>query len=298
MRIHDKCLPCVVNQVIKVADITGVDKKEELYREVFTYIGKMDFNITTPEIIGEVFDMIKKHTNNPDPYKETRNYYNTFFLKVLPEFEKKIEQAENSFQLAVRYAIVGNIIDFNPIHNTLLENIFDYFEKMDQLELAIDDSKGLMEDITNSKMLLYLGDNCGEICMDKILLKKIKELNPNVKILFGVRGKPVVNDSIAEDAYAVGIDEYAEIIDNGDGSLGTVLNRTSPEFKEAYKKADIVIAKGQANYECLSEENKNIYFLLMTKCDVIANDIDAPEKKMICMKNQFWLEEGLDKRYD
>lgn len=287
MKIHDKCLPCMVNQVIKVANITGVNNKEVLLKEVFTYLSKMDFEETTPEVIGEIFGMIKEHTNNQDPYKETRNYYNTLFLKLLPEFERKIEQAENSFQLAVRYAIVGNIIDFNPSHNTLLEDIFDYFEKMEQLELAIDDSKELAEDILNSKTLLYLGDNCGEICMDKILLRKIKELNPNVKISFGVRGKPVVNDSIAEDAYAVGIDEYAEVIDNGDGSLGTVLKRTSREFKEVYKKADVVIAKGQANYECLSEEKKNIYFLLMTKCDVIANDIGAPEKKMICMKNKF-----------
>jgi len=85
-------------------------------------------------------------------------------------------------------------------------------------------------------------------------------LNPDIKILFGVRGKSVVNDSIAEDAYAVGIDEYADVIDNGDGSFGTVLYRTSPEFKEAYRKADIVIAKGQANYECLSEEKKTFIF--------------------------------------
>ena len=286
MKMRDKCLPCVVSQVIKTANITGVNNKEELLREVFTYLSKMDFDITTPEIIGEVFAMIKKHVGNPDPYKETRNHYNKMFLKLLPEFEKKIEQGEDSFQLAVRYAIVGNIIDFNPIHNTLLEDIFDCFVKMENLELAINDSKALKEDILSAKTLLYLGDNCGEICMDKILLKKIKELNPNVKLLFGVRGKPVVNDSITEDAYAVGIDEYAEIIDNGDGSLGTVLNRTSSEFKEVYKKADIVIAKGQANYECLSDENKNIYFLLMTKCDVIANDIGVPEKKMICMKNK------------
>jgi uncharacterized protein with ATP-grasp and redox domains len=285
MKLHDKCLPCVVNQVIKTANITRVNNKEELLREVFTYLSIMDFNITTPEIIGEVFAMIKKHVGNPDPYKETRNHYNTMFLELLPEFEKKIEEAEDSFQLAVRYAIVGNIIDFNPIHNTLLEDIFDCFDKMEDSELAINDSKALKEDILSAKTLLYLGDNCGEICLDKILLKKIKELNPTVKIFFGVRGKPVVNDSIAEDAYAVGIDEYAEIIDNGDGSLGTVLHRTSPEFKEVYNKADVIIAKGQANYECLSEENKNIYFLLMTKCDVIANDIGTPEKKMICMKN-------------
>ena len=138
-----------------------------------------------------------------------------------------------------------------------------------------------MKDIINADALLYLGDNCGEICLDKILLKKIKELNPNIKLLFGVRGKSVVNDSIAEDAYYVGIDKYAEVVDNGDGSLGTVLNRTSPSFNHVYKKANVVIAKGQANYECLSEENKNIYFLLMTKCDVIANDIGVEEKKII-----------------
>ncbi|PJJ26579.1 damage-control phosphatase ARMT1 family protein [Lacrimispora celerecrescens] len=288
MRLHDKCLPCVVNQAIKVADITGLNTKEELLREVFTYLSKMNFHETTPEIIGEIFDMIKRHTNNPDPYKETRNYYNTLFMKMLPEFERKIEQAENSFMLAIRYAIVGNIIDFNPIHNTLLEDIYDCFEKMEQLELAINDSHALMKDISNAGTLLYLGDNCGEICMDKILLKKIKEQNPNVKLFFGVRGKPVVNDSISEDAYSVGIDEYAEVVDNGDGSLGTVLNRTSPAFKEVYNNADIVIAKGQANYECLSEENKNIYFLLMTKCEVIAKDIGVEEKKMICMKNKSW----------
>jgi len=288
MRLHDKCLPCVVNQVIKVANITGINTKEELLREVFTYLSKMSFDETTPEIIGEIFDMIKRYTNNPDPYKETRNYYNNLFMELLPEFERKIEQAENPFMLAIRYAIVGNIIDFNPIHNTLLEDIYDCFEKMEQLELAINDSHALMKDISNAGTLLYLGDNCGEICMDKILLKKIKELNPNVKLLFGVRGKPVVNDSISEDAYSIGIDEYAEVVDNGDGSLGTVLNRTSPAFKEVYNKADVVIAKGQANYECLSEENKNIYFLLMTKCDVIAKDIGVEEKKMICMKNKAW----------
>jgi uncharacterized protein with ATP-grasp and redox domains len=283
--MHDKCLPCVVNQAIKVANITGINTKEELLREVFAYLCKASYDTSTPEFIGDIYDMIKKHTKDPDPYKKTRNYYNAMFLNMLPEFGKKIEQAENPFMLAIRYAIVGNIIDFNPIHNTLIEDIYDYFDKMEILELAIDDSLLLLKDIKNAKTLLYLGDNCGEICLDKLLLKNIKEQNSSINLLFGVRGKPVVNDSIAEDAYFVGIDEYAEVVDNGDSSLGTILNRTSPSFKDAYKRSDVVIAKGQANYECLSEENKNIYFLLMTKCDVIANDIGVKEKKMICMKN-------------
>ena len=165
----------------------------------------------------------------------------------------------------------------------------EYREKINllaNLKLEVDDSQDLKEKIIGSKSLLYLGDNCGEICMDKLLLEQIHKLNPDLQIWFGVRGKPVVNDSIEEDAYLVGIDQYAQILSNGDRSLGTVLNRVSKEFMEVYKQADIIIAKGQANYECLSEERKEIFFLLMTKCNLIANDIGVPEKKMICMKKR------------
>ncbi|SHI61558.1 Protein of unknown function DUF89 [Lutispora thermophila DSM 19022] len=95
--------------------------------------------------------MIKTHTNNQDPYRETRNYYNKLLLELIPEFEKKIEQGKNSFQLAMRYAIIGNVIDFNPIHNILLEDIFNCFEKVEEFQLAIDDSKTLDEDVLNAK---------------------------------------------------------------------------------------------------------------------------------------------------
>lgn len=286
MRMQDRCLPCVINQVIKLANITQVATKEELLRKVFSYLSKVDYDLTTPEIIGDIFKIIKIHTNNPDPYKETKHYYNTMFLNLLPEFESKLEQAENPFMLAVCYAIVGNIIDFNPIHNTLIEEVHEYFKNIHLSELAIDDTNSLISDIKNAKSLLYLGDNCGEICLDKLLLKRIKELNPDINLYYGVRGKAVINDSIAEDAYYVGINEYAEVVDNGDDSLGTVLKRTSHYFNGIYNEADVVIAKGQSNYECLSNENKNIYFLLMTKCDVIANDIGVEEKKMLCMKRR------------
>lgn len=283
MKVNDKCLLCVVNQAIKVANMTKVADKEALLREVFLYLSKADFKTSTPEMIGEIFEMIKGYTN-PDPYKETRKYYNSLFLKLLPELEEKITRSENPFLLAIRYAIVGNIIDFNPIHNTLLEDIYHYLDNTQQMELAIDHSKELMEEVVSAKCLLYLGDNCGEICLDKLLLQQIKKINPDINLIFAVRGKPVVNDSIEEDAYFVGIDHYAQIIDNGDSSIGTVLKRTSQEFREVYENADLVISKGQANYECLSEEKKKIFFLLVTKCEVNANDIGVEEKRMICMR--------------
>lgn len=286
MKMNYTCLPCLVNQVIKVSDITNASDKETLFRHVFQYLGNMDFSKTTPEIIGGTFQLVKEHINNEDPYMEIRNYYNDLFLTVLDSFEEKINQSEDPFKEAIKYAIVGNIIDFNPIHNSNLDNIMQCFENIKNLELAIDHSDKLRSDLEIGRKVLYLGDNCGEICLDKLFIKKIKELYPYLDIYFAVRGKPVVNDSIETDAYHVGMHEYATIISNGDDSLGTVLPRTSAEFRQIYHEVDVVIAKGQANYECLSEQTeKNIYFLLMTKCEVIAMDIGVDQKALVCMNS-------------
>lgn len=278
MKINEKCLPCLINQVIKVANITNCSNRDDLYHQVFEQLSKIDFNKSNPEIIGMIFELVKKHLNNEDPYQEIRQYYNNLFLQSYDDFDKKI----NSFKTAIKYAIIGNIIDFSPINNQEITKIDDWFDNIDNLSLTIDHVDKLINDIKKAKTILYLGDNCGEICLDKLLLKRIKQLNPSLKIYFGVRGKPVVNDSIESDAYEVDIDEYASIISNGDNSLGTILSRTSAQFNQIYQNCDFVIAKGQANFESLSEENKKIYFLLMVKCDVIAKYINVPEKSLVC----------------
>lgn len=278
MKINELCLPCLINQVIKVANITNCSNRDDLYHQVFEKLSKIDFNKSNPEIIGMIFELVKQYLNNEDPYLEIRRYYNNLFLQNYDNFDKKID----SFKTAIKYAIIGNIIDFSPIHNQEIMKIDDWFANIDNLSLAIDDVDQLINDIKNAKTILYLGDNCGEICLDKLLLKRIKQLNPTLKIYFGVRGEPVVNDSIEADGYEVGIDEYASIISNGDNSLGTVLSRTSAEFNQIYKNCDFVIAKGQANFESLSEEDKKIYFLLMVKCGVIAKYINIPEKSLVC----------------
>ena len=286
MKLQDKCIPCIVNQAIKVADMVGIEDKNDLLKETFRYLSGVDFSkISSPELTGENFSVLKRITGNSDPYKETREKYNKMFLEKVDLFEEEIAKSEDDFTEAVKYAIIGNVIDFNPIHELTESDINEKFEVLKKEKLEIDDTGELRKDIDNARSILYLGDNCGEICLDKILIKKIKKRNPACQIFFATRGTAVVNDSVEEDAYLVGMDEYARIISNGDGSLGTVLTRTSKEFNEIYYSADIIIAKGQANYECLSNENQNIYFLLMTKCDVIAKSIGVPEMKMICMKS-------------
>lgn len=283
MKINEQCLPCLMNQVIKIANMVNVDDKKTLYKQVFLYLSNLDFDKTNPEIIGETFDMLKKHIGNKDPYYKIRRKYNTLFLDKIDDFDQKIHSIEE----AIKYAIVGNIIDFNPIHQKVEENIASYFKNIDQLSLTINHVEELMQDLKKARMVLYLGDNCGEICLDKLLIKRIYQYNPKIKIYFAVRGYPIVNDNIEEDAYFVKMDEYATIISNGDSSLGTVLHRTSQEFQDVYQKADVIISKGQANFESLSEARKKIYFLLMVKCAVIASYIQVPEKSLVCLKKRW-----------
>jgi len=282
MKMRDQCLPCLIHQVVKVAHMTNIENKEELYQKVFHYLSQLDFQQTNPEIIGGTFRLLKQHTGNEDPYKEIRNQYNELFLKKIDYFQDRIQTIDD----AIKYAIVGNMIDFSPMHlNT--KDMMKEFEHISDLSLTINHLSQLMDDLKNAHFLLYLGDNCGEICLDRLLIQKIKELFPHLHIEFAVRGSAVVNDSIAEDAYYVGMDRYATIISNGDDCLGTILHRVSPEFLESYQRADVIIAKGQANYESLSEEKKNIYYLLMVKCAVIAADIGILEKSLVCLNKRY-----------
>lgn len=282
MKIREQCLPCLVSQAIKTANLIQAENREELYHKIFAQMSRLDFSKTNPEIAGENYRLLRQHTGCKDPYHETKKYYNQYFLDRIDVYEEKIHSVED----AVKYAIAANIIDFNPVHENVDEDIHSFFSDMDKRLLTINDVQQLLDDIRKSETILYLGDNCGEICFDQILIRRIREINPDSRIYFGVRGEAVVNDNTMEDAYFTGMDQYAEIISNGDDSLGTVLSRTSTEFLQIYKKADVVIAKGQANYESLSEENKNIYFLLVVKCKVMAETLGVEEKSFVCMKQK------------
>ncbi len=282
MKINEQCMPCLINQAIKTVVLTNAENREELYKKIFEQMSHLDFSKTNPEIVGENYRLIKQHLGCDDPYKDTKVYYNQLFLENIDAYDEKILSVEE----AIKYAIVANIIDFNPVHSNVNADIQHFFSNIDNLEFTINDMDLLLRDIQAASNILYLGDNCGEICFDKLLIKRIKDLNPQCSIYFGVRGEAVVNDSTLEDAHFVGMDEYATVISNGDYALGTILSRTSEEFKAVYQKVDVVIAKGQANYESLSEEDKNIYFLLMVKCKVIAEYIGVKEKSLVCLKNR------------
>jgi len=282
------CIPCLLKQGIKIAEFLDIDdlKSEEMMREILDSLKKENYKNSPPHLAKSVYSIIYKFAGTNDPYKEIKKYYNNEILKIEKDLKKIIDNAPNKFNAALKLAITGNIIDFGTEYSITKEFVLSKFEEVHEKKLKIDDSIKMYKKLKDAKTLLYLGDNCGEIVTDKIFIEHLKNIFPNLDITFGVRGTPIINDITLEDAKMVKMEEVATVLDNGDGAPGTVIENVSDNFKQIFYNSDIVIAKGQGNYETLSGiDRKDVYMLFMAKCDVVAKKIGVEPMSLICMKN-------------
>lgn len=289
MKLDLNCITCNIKQTIKITELFEVDrsKKEEMMREVLEYLSKADYAKCNPEIIAGSWEIILKYIENDNPYADIKKYYNMEVLKMTESIEHLIESSDDKFNTALKIAIAGNLIDFSATHIFDLKMLMEKIVNIEKINLAIDHSKELYRCLKTAKSVMYLGDNCGEICLDKIFIKYIRNEFPNIKVNFGVRGKKIINDVTFDDALMVGMQEVADVIENGDGSLGTVIERVSSEFKEKFYQADVIIAKGQGNYESLSEIDKNnIFYLFMAKCEPVSNSLGVKDMSIVCVENK------------
>jgi hypothetical protein len=232
-----------------------------------------------------IWKQIVEYFDGEDIYKDIKAQYNAKFLTYVPEIEKAINKSENPLRMALATAIQGNLLDLAITRNFSLEDLLSAIEKIEHTPFGIDDSKVLLDKIKSSNKILYVGDNCGEIVFDRVFIETIKKYYPNLDIYYVVRGFSAVNDILLEDALQVGMDKFATIIENGDTSLGTVLDRCTDELNTLYNDSDLVIAKGQGNFESLSEKpRENLFYLLLTKCKLIADAFNVDTMSIVCAK--------------
>ncbi len=270
MKTNYECIPCFVRQALDAAGFTTSDNNiiESVVREVLKALSMIDLNKTPPEMGQHIHRIIRKSLGNNDPYKKIKERFNKYAIELYPTLNELVENSPNRFETAVRLAIAGNIIDFgasaevdhsvimNTIKTSLSEQLFgdlEYFQKV----------------ISLAQNILYIGDNTGEIVFDRLLIQQL----PIDKITFAVRGSPIINDATITDAIETGMTDLVNVIDNGSDAPGTIIEECSDTFRRQFQDADIVIAKGQGNYETLSDINKNIFFLLKAKCSLIAQHI-------------------------
>jgi hypothetical protein len=271
MDAHLDCGPCVLRQAIDATRQTDADERTEkrVLRQVAGEVSEMDFDDTPMTLASQAQQVVQTKTGVADPFEEVKAVSNDEVLELYPAFEEDLRQAEDRLATAVRLAIAGNVIDVGPGHDIDIEATVG--EVLDQ-SFAIDDLASLRADLAEATDVLYLADNAGEIVLDRLL---IEQLDADVEVV--VKDQPFLNDVTAADARAAGIDEVADLRTRGSDGVGTV----TPAFERRLREADVVISKGQGNYELFSDADPSIYFLFMVKCSVVADDVGAPEGSIV-----------------
>lgn len=270
MRAEEACKTCSRKKAEMYVELYQApeERKIEVLRQTERYLEETGTALSAPQMMAGVLDLLKKETGIRDPYERIKREYNLLLLGMEEEILRRIHEAEDVFRAAMHYAAVGNYIDFGALSDVNEEQLKELLEDCGRLRLDPEESMRFREELGRAEKLLYITDNAGEIVLDKIFIKILKELYPKLQVCVLVRGEPVLNDATAEDAKMIGLDRIAAVIPNGTSVPGTEYGQISKEAREALDRADLCFAKGQGNFESLRECGKNIYYLFLCKCDL------------------------------
>jgi len=267
------CFPCFVRQALDAARMISTDQAvhERIVRDVLRWTSKMDLNQSPPMLGQRIHRRLRKITGVKDPYRAAKDLHNRMALDLLPELKTKIETMPDPLIMALRLAIAGNVIDMG-VNGNVTESAIREAVNQALTEPFVGEERGFRKAVAEAQRILYLADNAGEIAFDRLL---IEQLSPS-RVTVAVRGAPIINDATMDDARAVGLDKIVKVIDNGSDVPGTLLDDCSVEFRRCFAGADLILAKGQGNYETLSDDPGNIFFLFKAKCPVIAAHVGLP----------------------
>ncbi|MBN1113842.1 MAG: DUF89 family protein [Oligoflexia bacterium] len=269
MKTYYDCLPCFIRQSLDAArEIT--DDQEIIGRSlkrVIREVSEFDLRMMPPEMGQVIHRIIREETGNPDPYKYKKDKSTEMALELAKDASRRIKAAGDPFETALRFAIAGNIMDFAFAETWNRGRIEDSFNKAEKHPVDSAMCEKLKNRIKKASSILFIGDNTGETVFDRLF---IEEFPGSAPVCYAVKQSPVINDATEEDALKAGLDKVAKIINNGTDAPGTVLRQCSKEFLGHFYGSEIVIAKGQANFETLTGADREVFLLTQVKCRVIA----------------------------
>jgi len=275
MKTYLDCYPCFLRQALDAARLAGANETQQgvILGRVLDLLRQLELSSTPPEIGHRVHRIVRQEAGDGDPYRVAKEASTRQALALYPRLKSLLAQADDPLGVAVRLSIAGNIIDLGPAQEY---DLWGTVERILVQPFAVDDSALLWEALSEVKQVLYLADNAGETIFDRVLIETL-----DVSVFYAVKGGPILNDATREDALAAGVDQVATIVSTGSDAPGTILDHCSEEFRRLYDDAELVIAKGQANYETLSEAGSKVFLLLQTKCPVIARDVGVPVRSIV-----------------
>lgn len=268
MKINAFCMSCLVQaQARRIQKFQDEEKKACYMREVLHMIAESDPKWSAPALLEPISKLYEKYWGMQNDLEEEKKTFNELLLSMEDDLEQKIRSRKDPLEAALCLARLGNYIDFSALGEVSAEKLLELLAQAEQETLDTAEYRHFCKDLKDGKHLVYLTDNCGEIVLDKILIKLLREQYPQLMIEVLVRGVAVTNDATMEDARYVGLTEVAPVFGNGSGIAGTELTHISKEAKEKLEQADLILSKGQGNFETLHTCGLNIYYLFLCKCD-------------------------------
>ena len=260
------CLPCVLRQVLITAQRVSDDDwfHTKVLKQAMQILPDVDLDRSPAEVTFEVMQKIAKNLGSADPYAAEKAEANARMLDHLPELRKMLGRGKARLVNAVKLAVAGNVMDPGIVDRV---DVLDEIQRVMKMDLAIDDTADLSAALRSAKTVMYILDNAGEIILDRLLIEEI----PDCEVTVVVRAAPILSDVTRDDAEQAGLTEIAEIMDPGVPMLGLVLSLASESFVKAFEAADVVVSKGQANFETLAGSEREIFHILRVKCECIAD---------------------------
>ncbi|MFA7256863.1 MAG: ARMT1-like domain-containing protein [Kiritimatiellales bacterium] len=267
------CIPCFVRQTLDACRMVTDDPAlhEQIMRDVLRWMSEMDLSLSPPELAQRIHRRLRELTGVEDPYRKQKDEHNQMALKLLPGLRTQVAASDDSLMTATHLAIAGNIIDLGAKSGLAENEVQDAILHASEKPLE-GDLETFRKEVARAGTILYLTDNCGEIVFDTLLIEQLGAK----RVTLAVRGRPIINDATPMDAKTAGLNQIVPVIGNGSDAPGTLIEDCSEEFRKAFDSADLIISKGQGNFETLNDCGKNIFFLLKVKCPVVAESVCLP----------------------
>ena len=274
MRLSEKCAVCLYDKQKRLV------QDEDYLAEVRELLENRDPEDTSPYMVY-LFDQafLRRFGDQGETgrYRSLKQTFNDLVLSMEDAVRQRIEAAEDPLAASVLFARIGNYIDFGAMQDVSTETFLGLFEDPKMGEADRRTYLSFLKECAEAKSFLLIADNCGEIVLDKLFLEQLARRFPRLEMYVLVRGDVVLNDATPEDAAYAGIDRLARIVSNGAPIPGTVYKMLPEEARRVLDTADVILAKGQGNYESLSHQGRHIFYVFLCKCDLFTSRFQVPK---------------------
>ncbi len=270
MELCASCIRCVMDKQEERVRGVGTDSQQSAYlRGVAGVIAQAEASDAAPVLVERINRVYQEIFGPAEDYADIKKEFNALMLSLLPQMREKTEakEAEERLHAAMLYARAANYIDFGMAGSVEKETLLALLERAAGEELDGETWQAFLSDLEKARSLVYVTDNCGEVVCDRLVIEELSRSFPHLAVTVLVRGREALNDATREDAAQVGLDRIARIMDNGCGVAGTPLEYISGEARQLLESADVILSKGQGNFETMHGCGLNIYYSFLCKCD-------------------------------